>query len=55
MEITDQHIDGFAKFGNDNTIVTMNENDLIDFDVKESDIIKLYAARNINGQPYNFI
>ena len=27
IEITDQHIDGFARFGNSNTIVTMEQNE----------------------------
>lgn len=55
IEITDQHIDGFARFGNKNTIVTMNESDLIDFDVKQSDINKLYAATDIDGDAYTFL
>ncbi len=55
LEITDQHIDGFARFGNANTIVTMEQNDLLDFQVKQSDIDKLYAAKNKNGVQYNFL
>tara|TARA_R110001583_G_scaffold10417_1_gene47817 strand:+ start:964 stop:2106 length:1143 start_codon:yes stop_codon:yes gene_type:complete len=55
LEITDQHIDGFARFGNSTTIVTMNENDLLNFDVQESDIDKLYSAKNKDGMPYTFI
>jgi len=55
LEITDQHIDGFARFGNENTIVTMDQNDLLDFDVKQSDIDKLYASKNKNGIPYTFL
>lgn len=55
LEITDQHIDGFARFGNSNTIVTMENDDLLDFDVKQSDIDKLYAAKNKEGQAYNFL
>ena len=55
LEITDQHIDGFARFGNANTIVTMKQNDLLDFDVTLSDVNKLYNAKNINGTPYNFL
>jgi agmatine deiminase len=54
LEITDQHIDGFARFGNSNTIVTMEQNDLLDFDVQQSDIDKLYAAKNKNGNAYTF-
>ncbi|WP_196894480.1 agmatine deiminase family protein [Aureivirga marina] len=55
LEITDQHIDGFARFGNSTTIVTMNNNDLLEFDVLQSDIDKLYAAKNKNGIAYNFV
>jgi len=55
LEITDQHIDGFARFGNSNTIVTMNENDLLNFDVLQSDIDKLYSAKNKDGDSYTFV
>ncbi len=55
LEITDQHIDGFARFADANTIVTMAQNDLLEFDVMQSDINKLYAAVNRNGQAYNFV
>lgn len=55
IEITDQHIDGFARFGNSNTIVTMKQNDLLEYDVQQSDIDKLYAARNKNGTLYTFL
>ncbi|MEM6320965.1 MAG: agmatine deiminase family protein [Bacteroidota bacterium] len=55
LELTDQHIDGFAVFGNQTTIVTMNEADLLEFDVQQSDIDQLYAATNKNGVPYTFL
>ena len=55
LDLTDQHIDGFARFGNATTIVTMNDNDLLDFDVMESDIDKLYDAVNKNGTAYTFL
>jgi len=55
LEITDQHIDGFARFGNSTTIVTMNNNDLLQYDVLQSDIDKLYAATNKDGLAYNFL
>lgn len=55
IEITDQHIDGFARFGNSTTIVTMDENDLLNFDVQESDINKLYSAKNKDGISYTYI
>ncbi len=55
LEITDQHIDGFARFGNSSTIVTMDNDDLLDFDVLQSDIDKLYAAKNKDGVAYDFL
>lgn len=55
LEITDQHIDGFARFGNSNTIVTMEQSDLLNYDVQQSDINKLYTATNKDGNAYNFL
>ena len=55
LETTDMHIDGFAKFANGNTIVTMLQNDLLNYDVPQNDINTLYAATNKNGTVYNFI
>lgn len=55
LELTDQHIDGFARFGNATTIVTMEQNDLLNFDVKQSDINKLYSAKNKSGIAYTFL
>ncbi len=55
LELTDQHIDGFAVFGNATTIVTMSENDLLEYDVLQSDIDQLYAATNKNGEAYTYL
>jgi len=55
LDVTDQHIDGFAIFGNQNTIVTMEQNDLLDYDVKQSDINKLYSAKKKDGTAYTFL
>jgi agmatine deiminase len=55
LDITDQHIDGFAIFGNQNTIVTMERNDLLDYDVKPSDIDILFSAKRKDGTPYTFL
>ena len=55
LEITDMHIDGFARFGNTSTIVTMAQNDLIDWQVNQQDIEKLYASKNKNGAAYTFL
>lgn len=53
LEITDMHIDGFAKFANSTTLVTMNNSDLLYWEVPQSDINKLYAAKNKNNVVYN--
>ncbi len=53
LDITDQHIDGFARFANSKTIVTMVEADLQDFQVLDSDIKILYAAKNKSGEAYD--
>lgn len=55
QEITDMHIDGFARFANSSTIVTMKEDDLIDWQVPENDITILYSAKNKNKKPYSFV
>lgn len=55
QEITDMHIDGFARFGNSSTIVTMDAADLVYWQVPQADITKLYAAKNKNGIAYNFV
>lgn len=55
LEITDQHIDGFARFGNPTTIVTMDSTDLLAYDVLPSDIALLYAAKDVNGVAYSFL
>ena len=54
-EITDMHIDGFARFANPTTIVTMNNADLTYWEVPQTDITKLYAAKKANGTPYKFV
>ncbi len=54
-DITDQHIDGFARFANANTIVTMNSTDLKYWYLSQADINTLYAAKNAVGTPYNII
>lgn len=51
-DITDAHIDGFAKFAPGNKLVTMNQADLLYWGVPQSDIDKLYAASNINNVVY---
>jgi agmatine deiminase len=55
LEVTDMHIDGFARFANPTTLVTMNTADLLYWDVPQADITKLYAAKKANGTPYKFV
>jgi agmatine deiminase len=55
LEITDMHIDGFAKFANKNTLVTMSNNDLLYWQVTQADVNKLYAAKNKDGVAYSFV
>ncbi len=54
-EITDMHIDGFVRFANSTTIVTMSNSDLLNWEVSQADINTLYAASDVNGVAYNFV
>lgn len=55
LDITDMHIDGFARFANSTTIITMNTDDLDYWQVPNSDMGKLYNATQKNGTPYQFV
>jgi len=55
IELTDMHIDGFMKFANENTIITMNTSDLLYWELPQTDIDKLYAAKNVNNEAYSFV
>lgn len=46
LDITDMHIDGFMKFINSSTMLTMEKDDLLDMGLSEKDINTLYAASN---------
>lgn len=52
LEITDMHIDGFARFVNSTKMITMNNSDLLYWEVPQADITKLYAAKNANNVVY---
>jgi len=54
-DITDMHIDGFVKFSDSNTIVTMSDSDLMYWGLSEEDIVTLYSATDLNGNSYSFI
>ena len=55
LDITDMHIDGFAKFADANTIITMSNTDLTYWGLSNQDITTLNAAADVNGTPYSFI
>jgi agmatine deiminase len=51
-DITDAHIDGFAKFVLGNKLVTMNNADLLYWGASQADINTLYAATNTTNVDY---
>jgi agmatine deiminase len=55
LDITDMHIDGFARFANASTIITMNNDDLDYWQVPQDDVNKLYAATNHESVAYKFV
>ncbi len=54
-DITDMHIDGFARFGTPDTIVTMNRTDLDYWGLSSADIQRLYAATDADNAKYRFV
>ncbi len=54
-DITDMHIDGFARFGTPDTLVTMSRADLREWGLSASDIDRLYRASDVDGKPYRFV
>ncbi len=52
-DITDAHIDGFAKFADDTTLVTMSNADLAYWGLSSADIATLNAASNLAGEEYH--
>ncbi|MEM8955884.1 MAG: agmatine deiminase family protein [Verrucomicrobiota bacterium] len=54
-DITDMHIDGFAMFADGGRIVTMSRADLLYWGLSEADVDVLYAARDIDNQPYQLV
>ncbi len=55
LEITDMHIDGFMKFANNTIIVTMNNADLLYWDLTQGDIDILFSAEDVNGEAFDFV
>lgn len=54
-EITDMHIDGFMKFANDSTIVTMDSTDLDYWELSAAEINTIYSAANLSGKHYHIV
>lgn len=55
LDITDMHIDGFARFANNSTIVTMTDEDLLYWQVPQRDISTLFNAVNKDSKTYQFV
>jgi len=54
-DITDTHIDGFARFGNEGTLVTMRDADLRYWGLSERDIRQLKRAKDTMGNYYDVL
>ncbi|MEG0249447.1 MAG: agmatine deiminase family protein [Peptostreptococcus sp.] len=54
IDITDFHIDGFAKFYNNSTIIALDKSDLKEWGVSEHDIEILLGAKNIDKEKYKY-
>lgn len=56
-DITDAHIDGFARFYNEQTIMTVPKRDFFELyeGIKASDYRRLKNAKNAAGKPYHYI
>lgn len=55
LDITDMHIDGFARFLDTSTIVCMDSADLVYWDVPSADIGTLLNAQNAHGNTFNYV
>lgn len=55
LDITDMHIDGFARFANASTLVTMSEEDLDYWQVPQQDVSTLYSASGKDGNAYKLV
>ena len=55
LDITDFHIDGFAKFHDKSTIITLAEDDLAEWGVSDKDINTLMHAKNASGGKYKYV
>lgn len=55
LDITDMHIDGFARFGESNTIITMSREDLLYWELPQRDVDHLFGVKNPKGEPYKYV
>ncbi len=55
LDITDFHIDGFARFLNEDTILTLDSLDLLDWGTSATDIQTLYSAQKPGGGNYDYV
>lgn len=55
LDITDFHIDGFAKFHDKSTIITLNKKDLAEWGTSDKDINKLLQAQDAEGNKYKYV
>jgi len=55
LDITDFHIDGFVKFFNNSTMITMKNADLVEWGVTKKDIQTLMNAKNAFNKPYQYV
>lgn len=55
LDITDFHIDGFAKFYDDSTLITFKREDLMEWGVSWRDSNTLLKATNGEGNVYNHV
>ena len=55
QDVTDMHIDGFAKFIDTTTIVTLDSADLSYWGLSNQDISTLLNAVDKHGNPYSFV
>ena len=53
QDITDAHIDGFAQFGPNGTLVTMSQSDLNYWGLSTKDINTVYNATDVRGVRYS--
>ncbi|GGI46597.1 agmatine deiminase [Paenibacillus marchantiophytorum] len=54
-DITDFHIDGFAKFYDKTTLITMKKEDLEEWGVSNKDITTLLNANDVSNNPYKYM